>query len=264
MPLPNQPPLDFGGMTPREYAQPRPGEAAPVQPPPTPPPRRPPDTRSFGERYGTAAATGAAGAATIAIPAGAIASATGTPVAGAIAAGTLMGGGALGGIAEQATRDLAPQWSEDYPWLAPAVGIAATGGIGGAARGARFAMQHGPAAIRTAATAAGTMGLSAAAYGAGLINLATHAVTFGTPAALAAGAATLYGLGRGLTSPRRFLETYVAPTMGAAAEAGRNQLLNPPPPPPAAEADIPLRPWSDTLPANRGTRLQADPGAAGQ
>lgn len=262
MPHPNQAPLTIpGGRSLQEFKMQRPGEDPPVQPPP-PSSRRPPDTRSFWERYDTAAATGALGAA----PAAAVVGMGATPLAGAL----VLGSGALGGIAEQATRDIAPEWSEDYPWLAPAVGIAASGGIGGVATGARFAMQHGPTAVKAAAGAVGAMGLSAAAstaaYGAGLINLATHAVTFGTPAALATAAAIGTGLWKGVSSGvPRFAQTYVGPMSGALAEQERNRLFPPPqPPPPAAEADIPLRPWEDTLPADRRTRLQADPNAAGQ
>lgn len=236
----------------------RPGEDPPVQPAAPPPSRRPPDTRSFWERYDTAAATGALGAA----PAAAVVGMGATPLAGAL----VLGSGALGGIAEQATRDIAPEWSEDYPWLAPAVGIVASGGIGGVATGARFAMQHGPAAAKALAAAAAPMGLSAAAYGMGLINLATHAVTFGTPAAIGTAAAIGTGLWKGVSSGvPRFAQTYVGPMSGALAEQERNRLFPPPTPPkPAAEADIPLRPWEDTLPANRRTRLEADPNAAGQ
>lgn len=252
MPHPNQAPLDFGGMTPREYAQPRPGEMPFVQPP-TPPtrPQRPPDPRGFFDRYSDAALAGATAAAPAALAAGGIASAVGTPIAGAATAGLLAGGGALGGIVEQGVRDIAPQWSEDYPWLAPTASILATAGIGGAARGVTLAAQHAPAIMR----ATGIMGLAQAVGG---IHLAAHVLSFGT---LLPPAAILYGIKRAATDPARAAATFIAPPLGALAERGRNWLMQPsPPPPPAAEAEIPLRPYSPTLP-RRGTRLEMDPGA---
>lgn len=247
-------PIDLGGFSVDEYLQRRPGEAPPVQPAPsTDPsrPRRPPDTRSFADRYSTAAATGAVGAVPAAIAAGGIAGALGTPIAGAGAAGLMVGGGALGGIIEQGVRDVAPEWSEDYPGLAPGLAILGSGAIGGASRIPGYVMQHGPALARAA-------GMAALAHGAGLVDLAKHAVTFGT--GLTAGT-TLYGLGRALLDPARAAATYVTPPVGAFAERLRNNLMQPAPPvPPAAEADIPLRPWRQYP----GTRLQADPNAAGQ
>lgn len=247
-------PIDLGGFSVDEYLQRRPGEAPPVQPAPsTDPnrPRRPPDTRSFADRYSSAALAGMTAAAPAALAAGGIASVVGTPIAGGATAAMLAGGGALGGVIEQGVRDIAPEWSEDNPWLAPALGIAGSGFVGGAARIPGYVMQHGPGLARAA-------GMAALAHGAGFIDLAKHAVTFGT--GLTAGT-TLYGLGRALGDPARAAATYVAAPVGALMERGRNYLMQPaPPPPPAAEADIPLRPWKQYP----GTRLEVDPNAAGQ